>query len=132
MATLPPAGTCSGFRHPVPVIEIRAARLQDDSVLVRVDAATWTTGVSPAPPPSAETAFFSGRAKPEDVLVAIVDDDVVGYARLGQRTALASHEHVLDWGPMPLPAVCTRRTASWSKAFCAPSSSWTARTSTTF
>jgi ribosomal protein S18 acetylase RimI-like enzyme len=78
------------------VIEIRGARLQDDSALVRVDAATWTTGVSPAPPPSTATAFFNERARPEDVLVAVVDDDVVGYARLGQPIALASHEHVLE------------------------------------
>jgi ribosomal protein S18 acetylase RimI-like enzyme len=61
-----------------------------------VDAATWTASVSPAPVPSPGTAFFSARARPEDVLVAVADDVVGGYVRLGQSTALASHEHVLE------------------------------------
>jgi ribosomal protein S18 acetylase RimI-like enzyme len=84
------------LRHPPPVIEIRGARPEDESALVQVDAATWTVSVSPAPPPPTGTAFFSERVRPEDVLVAVVNDAVVGYVRLGQPTLLASHAHVLE------------------------------------
>jgi ribosomal protein S18 acetylase RimI-like enzyme len=83
------------MRHPVPVLAIRKARPQDDSILGEVDAATWTADVSPGPAPPVGTAFFSERTRPDDVLVAEVEGVVVGYAKLSQSIALPSHDHVL-------------------------------------
>lgn len=78
------------------MIEVRAARPDDDDALVTVDAATWTPAVSPAPQPEAGTAFFGERTNPEDVLVALVDSVVVaGYVQLKQTSPVTSHEHVL-------------------------------------
>lgn len=79
------------------VIQIRKARLEDEDALARVDAATWTTDVSPAPPPPPGTPFFGPRTVPDDVLVA-ESETVIGYAKLTQPITLASHEHVLEIG----------------------------------
>jgi ribosomal protein S18 acetylase RimI-like enzyme len=79
------------------VIQIRAARPEDEDALAGVDAATWTADVSPAPPPRPGTPFFGPRTLPEDVLVA-EGETVIGYARLTQPIALASHRHVLVLG----------------------------------
>jgi ribosomal protein S18 acetylase RimI-like enzyme len=76
--------------------EVRAARAEDDEQLVRIDAATWTAAVSPAPAPPAGTPFFDERRRPADVLVVEVDGSVAGYAKLGQQIPLPSHEHVLE------------------------------------
>ena len=67
------------LRHPVPVLAIRKARPQDDTILRQVDAATWTADVSPGPAPPVGTAFFSDQTRPDDVLVAEVEGVVVGY-----------------------------------------------------
>ena len=83
------------LRHPVPVLAIRKARPQDDTILRRVDGATWAADVSPGPAPPVGTAFFSERTRPEDVLVAEVEGVVVGYTKLSQSIALPSHDHVL-------------------------------------
>jgi ribosomal protein S18 acetylase RimI-like enzyme len=74
--------------------EVRQARPEDQAALGRIDAATWTADVSPAPPPPAGAAFFSERTRPADVLVAEIGGVVAGYAVLGQSIALASHAHV--------------------------------------
>jgi hypothetical protein len=37
---------------------VRQARPEDEPKLRDIDAATWTAGVSPAPPPSADAAFL--------------------------------------------------------------------------
>ena len=83
------------LRHPVPVLAIRKARPQDDTILRQVDAATWTADVSPAPAPPVGTAFFSDQTRPDDVLVAEVEGVVVGYTKLSQPIAIPSHDHVL-------------------------------------
>jgi ribosomal protein S18 acetylase RimI-like enzyme len=83
------------LRHPVPVLAIRKARPQDDTILRQMDTATWTCDVSPGPAPPVGTAFFSERTRPDDVLVAEVEGVVVGYAKLSQSIALPSHDHVL-------------------------------------
>lgn len=75
---------------------IRRSRLDDGSALAKIDAATWTTAVSPAPAPSVGTSFFGNRTRPEEVLVAEADGVVVGYVKLGQDIPLASHDHVLE------------------------------------
>jgi ribosomal protein S18 acetylase RimI-like enzyme len=74
---------------------IRQARLEDEPKLRDIDAATWTAEVSPAPPPSADAAFFGERTAPSDVLVAETGGVIGGYAALG-RSPLASHSHVLQ------------------------------------
>jgi ribosomal protein S18 acetylase RimI-like enzyme len=62
-----------------------------------LDAATWTANVSPAPPPPPGTSFFGPRNLPEDVIVA-ESEAVIGYAKLTQPMAHASHQHVLQLG----------------------------------
>jgi ribosomal protein S18 acetylase RimI-like enzyme len=84
------------LRHPVRVISIRRAQLGDGEILEQLDAATWTDDVSPAPAPAVGTGFFNERTRPDDVLVAVIDGLVVGYAKLGRSSALPSHQHVLD------------------------------------
>lgn len=76
--------------------DIREARPEDDAALVAIDAATWTSDVSPAPTPVAPVTFFDGRRAPADVLVAEIDGEVVGYAGLHNAIPLASHAHVLE------------------------------------
>jgi ribosomal protein S18 acetylase RimI-like enzyme len=78
------------------VTTIRQARTEDEPGLRDIDAATWTAGVSPAPPPSAGTAFFGGRIAPADVLVAEAGRVIAGFAALGQSGHLASRSHVLE------------------------------------
>lgn len=75
---------------------IRPARPGDDATLGQLDAATWTDDVSPAPAPPAGTAFFNERTRPDDVLVAEVDDVVAGYAKLSRSTKFPSHHHVME------------------------------------
>jgi ribosomal protein S18 acetylase RimI-like enzyme len=84
------------LRHPVRVISIRRAQLEDDGTLGQLDAATWTDDVSPTPAPPVGTEFFNERTRPDDVLVAVIDGNVIGYAKLGRSSALPSHQHVLD------------------------------------
>lgn len=74
--------------------EIRSARLDDEPALRAVDLATWTTAVSPAPPPPPDRPFLDAATDLADLLVAEVDGRAVGYARLS-RSALPSHQHVL-------------------------------------
>jgi ribosomal protein S18 acetylase RimI-like enzyme len=61
-----------------------------------IDAATWTTSVSPAPAPPPGTAFFNERTRPADVLVAKIDGVVAGYAILGWSLTLPARGHVLE------------------------------------
>lgn len=78
------------------MVKVRQARPDDQAALRKIDAATWTADVSPAPPPPADAAFFNGRTRPADVLVAEIGSAVAGYAALGQSSTLASHAHVLE------------------------------------
>lgn len=78
------------------MITVRRARLADELVLQQVDAATWRADVSPAPAPRDDTAFFTERTRPADVLVADIDGVAVGYATLSQPMPFASHGHVLQ------------------------------------
>jgi len=77
------------------VTVVRPARAGDEQALARLDRATWTTLTSPAPPPPREWSFFNERVEIREVLVALVDDEVVGYVRLGRATPLAASDHVL-------------------------------------
>ncbi|VVJ25002.1 Acetyltransferase [Amycolatopsis camponoti] len=73
---------------------VRTARAGDEAVLAKLDERTWTTAVSPAPPPPAGTPFFDESTHPEDVLVAEHDGMVAGYVRLDAGFPIPAHAHV--------------------------------------
>jgi len=74
---------------------IRPATAADDAALLAIDAATWSAFVSPVPPPPAGAPFFDRGIAPEDVLVAVVDGAVVGYAAIGASIPVPSNAHVM-------------------------------------
>ena len=81
-------------------VRIRRATPDDGPGLVAVDTATWSPAVTPAPRWDAERDFFA-RTRPENVLVAVVEEAVVegevaGYAVVDAASALPSHAHVLQ------------------------------------
>jgi RimJ/RimL family protein N-acetyltransferase len=81
------AGAAQGLR-------VRLGRTDDESVLSRIDRATWSELSSPAPVPPAGQAFFSERTHPEDVLVAERDGVVVGWGKIEHPTPLPASDHV--------------------------------------
>lgn len=84
----------------MPVIAVRLAGHDDEPALARIDLATWTAAVSPAPAPVDADAyrFFTDRTVACDVLVAEVDGDVAGWVKVQSPTPLLSHAHVLQIG----------------------------------
>ncbi|MFC4854410.1 GNAT family N-acetyltransferase [Actinophytocola glycyrrhizae] len=89
-------------------VDIRRAREDDDARLLEIDFATWTTSVSPAPPPAREerTSFFDDRRNAGDYLVAEVDGKVSGFVLVRQAIPIESHEHVLSINELAVdPAV---------------------------
>lgn len=91
----------------VPVIAVRLASDSDGPALARIDLATWTPAVSPAPPPADPTSyrFFTDRTVPSDVLVAELDDHVAGWVKVQSPTPLLSHAHVLEIGGLAVDPV---------------------------
>jgi ribosomal protein S18 acetylase RimI-like enzyme len=75
-------------------VKIRPAEMGDEVALARIDAATWTSEVSPAPARLGDDFF--ARIDRNSVLVAEVDGQAVGYAVLRQGTPIPSHAHVLE------------------------------------
>jgi RimJ/RimL family protein N-acetyltransferase len=75
-------------------VTVRRATEDDDAALVAIDRATWSAVATPGPPPAPRTTFLA-RVRPEDVLVAVVDGAVVGYAELGPAEAVDANRHVL-------------------------------------
>jgi ribosomal protein S18 acetylase RimI-like enzyme len=76
------------------VVAVRRAEQADAEALDALDRATWTSLSSPAPVPNVAWTFFDEKTRPEDVLVAVVDNRVVGYVKLGLATPLPSSDHV--------------------------------------
>ncbi len=70
------------------------ARADDESALAELDERTWSSAVSPAPPPPPGTPFFDEGLRPEDVLVAEHDGAVAGYVRLDEGFPIPAHRHV--------------------------------------
>ncbi len=72
------------------MIDVRHASESDGPVLARIDLATWTPAVSPAPPPADAGGyrFFGDRTKPSDVLVAELDGEVVGWVKVQSASPL--------------------------------------------
>jgi ribosomal protein S18 acetylase RimI-like enzyme len=75
----------------VPIV-IRPAETSDEDALTKIEQETSSLEVSPIlfPP----RPFFE-NARPEEVLVAVLDDEVAGFLRLRPATPWASNEHVL-------------------------------------
>jgi ribosomal protein S18 acetylase RimI-like enzyme len=80
------------------VITIRTARAADEAVLAGIDRRTWTSTVSPAPPPPPGTPFFGDGARPGNFLVAEHDGVVAGYVHLTAGFDIDAHRHVLVIG----------------------------------
>ena len=72
---------------------VRPARPEDDRALLAIDRATWSTQSSPAPaPPSGP--FFNKRTWPENVVVAEVDGQPVGWGKIEHPTEMPASGHV--------------------------------------
>lgn len=73
-------------------IVIRQAEIRDQDALTRIEQETWSLDVSP----NAYIArpFFES-ARPEEVLVGVLDGEVAGFLCLRPATPLASNAHVL-------------------------------------
>jgi len=81
------------------VIGVRPAHESDGTALARIDLATWTPVVSPAPPPDPRSHdFFTERTTTSNVLVAEVDGVIAGWVKVQPPTQLPSHAHVLEIG----------------------------------
>ena len=89
---VPGPGTLRWHAGPV---EIRPARLTDETAIKQIDLVTWTTDSSPAPPSPPDQPFFD-RNQLADVLVAEADGQVIGYAILRQGVPIPSHRDVLE------------------------------------
>jgi ribosomal protein S18 acetylase RimI-like enzyme len=81
---------------PAVTAQIRPATADDDAPLRRLDAATWSWDVSPAPAPPPGRPFFREGDRHMDVLVAVADGAVAGYVKLGPSLPLASNRHVIE------------------------------------
>ena len=75
---------------------VRPARYEDGPTLQRIDVATRTEDVSPAPLPQADRDFFGNQAKPENVVVVETDGVVTGYIEVGPQYPLESSRHVQE------------------------------------
>jgi RimJ/RimL family protein N-acetyltransferase len=77
-------------------VAIRLAEPADEAALAALDLASWTILSSPAPrpDPASEWTFFDERTTPDDVLLALLGDDLAGYVRLGRATPLEASDHV--------------------------------------
>ena len=73
-------------------IVVRPAEMSDEDALTRIEQATSSLEVSPTVFPP--RPFFK-NARPEEVLVALLDDEVVGFVCLRPATPWASNAHVL-------------------------------------
>jgi ribosomal protein S18 acetylase RimI-like enzyme len=79
-------------------VTIRPARAEDDAQLLEIDFATWTSTVSPAPPPtrSERPTFFREGRGPSTFLVAELSGVPCGFVSLRHASPLASHAHVME------------------------------------
>lgn len=82
------------------MVEVRRADERDGPALARIDLATWTSAVSPAPPPVDPSlyVFFTERTSPDAVLVGEVKGAVAGWVKVQPVTSMPSHAHVFEIG----------------------------------
>ncbi len=91
------------------MVEVRAASAADEDALAAIDRATWSTLSSPAPPPGEGWTFFDERTRPEEIVVALLEGRVAGYAKLQHPTPLPASEHVLSINGIAVDPECQRR-----------------------
>jgi ribosomal protein S18 acetylase RimI-like enzyme len=75
-------------------VEIRGAVPSDEAALVELDRRTWSPDSAVMPQPGPDTTLFDETHPPEDFMVAVLEDRVVGYVRLVQPVPLPSGTHV--------------------------------------
>jgi ribosomal protein S18 acetylase RimI-like enzyme len=75
--------------------ELRTARAGDREEIRRIDLATWSPRVTPAPPPAADRDLLD-RFGAANVIVAEAGKGLAGYLILGDWTDLESARHVLE------------------------------------
>ena len=73
-------------------VQFRHAGEQDATALEALERDTWDASTSPSP--SYEGPVFGVRIPFASVLVATLDESIVGYVALGRRTAFSSNAHV--------------------------------------
>jgi ribosomal protein S18 acetylase RimI-like enzyme len=74
--------------------EVRYATANDERTLAALDRATWSPLNSPVPLWNEDVSFFDS-GEPEDVIVAVQGDEIVGYVKLRRSLGLNSNNHVL-------------------------------------
>jgi ribosomal protein S18 acetylase RimI-like enzyme len=75
---------------------IRRAVQDDEQALADIDRDTWASAITPQVSRPEDRRFFGDGNDPQDVLVAVLAGEVVGYASLQAPTSLASNRHVLE------------------------------------
>ncbi|MFC5668141.1 GNAT family N-acetyltransferase [Kitasatospora misakiensis] len=73
---------------------IRPARTEDEKELAVLNRTTWTPLAEVAPKPAEDAGVFDERHSPDQFLLALLDDRLVGYVRVASPTPLASNRHV--------------------------------------
>jgi hypothetical protein len=91
---------------------IRPATSDADRALAVLDAQSWPPELWVVPPRAASESFFTSWRQPEDVVVAEIDGQVVGYARIGRHMRAASNEHVLHFDASYTLWTVTERTGA--------------------
>jgi ribosomal protein S18 acetylase RimI-like enzyme len=87
-------------------IAIRPAETRDEADLARIEREAWLPHVSPVV--YRKRVFFE-KTRPEEVLVAVLDDRIVGYVSLRPPTPLPSNRHVLMITALAVAAGAQRR-----------------------
>lgn len=77
-------------------MRLRGSLFADEHDLRALDRETWSPTSSPAPTPTADRPFFGRDCVPEDALVAVDDDVLIGYVRLSHPTSLPASKHVFE------------------------------------
>ncbi|MGV9263709.1 N-acetyltransferase family protein [Kitasatospora sp. NPDC003701] len=73
---------------------IRPARTEDEKELSELNRAAWSWQSDVAPQPAEGDGVFDERHAPDQFLLALLDDRIVGYIRVVPPTPLASNRHV--------------------------------------
>ncbi|MEE1825516.1 GNAT family N-acetyltransferase [Streptomyces sp. BE20] len=73
---------------------IRPAQAEDEKELSALNRAAWTWLADVAPRPDEGADVFDERHSPDQFLLAVLADRVVGYVRVVPPTPLASNAHV--------------------------------------
>jgi ribosomal protein S18 acetylase RimI-like enzyme len=77
------------------LLTVRSATAADEEALAAIDRATWSTLMTPVPPPDEGWRFFDAKTAPADILVAVEGGVIAGYAKLGRATSLPASDHVV-------------------------------------